>query len=194
MSDAQQLSKLDETSVSELTAVSGAMQTYIQSSTVEARQNAVELLGQQGKVMRRLFPNELTRTQNQIAIAGMRQVAEGKAELLGLYMRTQIEIAKKQADALIAAQGIRIATILARYADEQFSELSQTLMESQSRFRREMKPRLQELDEYKDFPELRDPSYNAILHHIETYFSSCESLLNRFKAALDNKVNKELGK
>jgi hypothetical protein len=189
MTDTQQLSKLEGTSIADLAAVSDSMQSYIRSSTAEVRKAAVENMGQQSPLMRRLFPNQLQRENNRLAIEGVRQVAQAKAELLGLYMSTQIEIAKKKADALVAAQGMQIQTTLVRFADEQMQLLSSTLNNSRSLFLAEMAPKLDELDNYKKYPVLYDPAAESIEHHIQSYFENCRILLDGFTASLSNKVS-----
>jgi hypothetical protein len=185
----ESLSKLEGTSIADLAAMSDSMQSYIRSSTVEARKAAVENMGAQGPLMRRLFPNQLQRENNRIAIEGVRQVAQAKAELLGLYMTTQIEIAKKKADALVAAQGMQIQTTLVSFADEQMRLLSKTLNSSRSEFLAQIAPKLDEVENYKKYPVLYDRAAAAVEHHIESYFENCRILLDGFTASLSNKVS-----
>lgn len=184
---ASNLSQIPDASLAELAEVSDGMQEFIRSTDMQTQQTAMEALQKRG-IVQRLFPGEIQREHQRIVVADMRQMAQAKGELLALYTKTQIEIARRRADALISSQGMHLQTELTKFAQDKILEVTNTLNGSRSRFLPEMKTQLQGLEEYRDLPQLYRPAIESIQHQISTYFDSVKILLDGFIGSLTSKV------
>ncbi len=181
------LSQMPEASIVDLTQVSEGMQQYIRASSAEAQTAAMEALEHRG-VMRRLFPTAIEREKQRIAVGAMRQLAQSKQELLALYTATQIEIAKKRADALIAAQGMDMQAQLTVFAATKIDQLNTTLNGSRTKFMAAMDPQYDEIERYKHRPQMYDRAAQSIGMQIDTYFDSTAMLLQGFTDSLNSRV------
>jgi hypothetical protein len=102
--------------------------------------------------------------------------------------QVQIEIARKQADALIATQGMHLQTQLARFANEKIEDLNSTINNSRTHFLDQMEPQFEVVKRYEHRPELHKPAYAALLHQIAVYFDSTKELLDGFSSSLHSKI------
>ena len=98
-------------------------------------------------------------------------------------------MARMQGDALVASVGIDLQGKLAAFATQKIDELSQTIGESRQKFLVRIKPQLEDLDNYKNMPDLHDPARQSIQNEVKTYFAGIDELLNGFIKALKSKVS-----
>jgi hypothetical protein len=183
----ESISQMPGTSLDELEEISTGMQEYIRAANLESRQAALDTPNRRG-LMQRLFPTQYERERQRVGVQAIRQLSESKRELLEVFTRTQIEIARKRADALIAAQGMHLQARLARFANEKIHDLNSTVNESRERFLREMDPQFDIVERYQHRPELYNPAHASVNHQIEVYFASTAALLDGFIRSLRNKV------
>lgn len=187
MSNNTSLDRFSDATESELAEVSAGMQRYIRAADGEARQAEMEALGRRG-LLKRLFPNEVEREQQRIAVQSMRQFADSRREMLAIFSTAQLEIARKRADALVAAQGVAMQAGLAKFAYQKIEELNDTLNESRERFMAKMKPQFAIIAGYDDLPQLAVPAQRSLDRQIESYFDTTEILLNGFTESLRTRV------
>lgn len=183
----QPIANMPDTTLTELEQVSSGMHDYVRAATSESREAALEAMNRRG-VMQRLFPTQYEKERQRLGVQTMRQIGEAKRELLEVFTRTQIEIARKQADALIATQGMHLQTQLARFANEKIQDLNSSLNSSRERFMTEIAPQFDMIERFQNRPEIYKPAYDSVLHQIEVYFGHHKALLDGFNQALRNRV------
>ncbi|MEU4242931.1 hypothetical protein [Actinoplanes sp. NPDC026619] len=184
----QPITHLPNTSLDELEQVSTGMQEYMRAATAESREAALESMNRRG-VMQRLFPSQYEKERQRIGVQTLRQMSEAKRDLLDVFTRTQIEIARKQADALIATQGMHLQAQLARFAAEKIQDLNSTINVARERFLSEIAPQFDMVERFQQRPEIYKPAYQSLLHQIDVYFNHNAALLDGFNQSLHNRVN-----
>jgi hypothetical protein len=182
------LSRLDGTPTEDLRQISSAMQQYLNTENEATLNTAIEKLNQRPGLVQRLFPTAYQKEQQRIDIQRMRSIANSKEEMFRLYTEVQLEIAKKQGDALIASVGMHLQTKLTAFATERIDEISQTIGESRQRFMQRIKPQLSDLESYRDVPELYDQARQSVNQEIRIYFETIQKLLTGFVEALESRV------
>jgi hypothetical protein len=178
---------MPDASLMELDEISTGMQEYIRAANAESRQAVVEALNRRG-IWQRLFPSQYERHRQRIGVQSMRQLGESKREVLDVYAMTQIEIARKRADALIAAQGMHLQTQLTRFANERIEDLNNIVNDSRVRFLESTDPQFDDIERFQGRPELYSRAYASLLHQIDVYFGSTAALLDGFIKSLRNKI------
>ncbi|GIM90311.1 hypothetical protein [Paractinoplanes toevensis] len=182
----QPISQTPGTNLSDLKEVAAGMQDYIRAENAGARQAALEAANRRG-VWQRLFPSQYERERQRIGIQGLRQLSESRRELLEVYTAAQIEIARKSADALVAAQGMHLQSQLATFASAKISELNDTMNAARSKFLTDMEPQFAMIEKIGR-PELQGPAYQSALQQVDMYFNFNGKLLNGFIESLNNRV------
>jgi hypothetical protein len=186
MSD--KLSHIEGTSVDELKQISVSMQQYIRTENEAALQTALDKINQKPGLLRRLFPTAYEKEQQRITVQRMRSMAKAKEDLFKLYTDVQLEIARKQGDALIASVGMDLQTKLTAFAAERIDEITDTINESRLRFLKRIRPQYEEIENYKDIPDLHMRALESVKQEVGIYFDSIGKLLTGFIDALDSKV------
>lgn len=176
-------------SVDDLKTIAVSMQRYVESENDETVQQIAVVMQKNSGFWSRMFPTQLQKEQNRAVAERVRALYKSKEQFFKLYTDVQLEIARKQGDALIASVGMDLQAKLAAFATQKIDELTQTIDESRSRFLERMRPALAEVESYKDLPELYDPASQSVKHEINMYFESMKKLLNGFVNALESKVS-----
>lgn len=114
---------------------------------------------------------------------------ESKRELMEHYIMAQIEIARKRANLLIAAQGMHVQAMLARFANEKIADLNTTLNHGRERFLSDMEPQFENIEKFRHRPELYEPAYRSVNHQIQVFFEATDMLLNGFVESLARRVS-----
>lgn len=181
------LSKMPDTDLMELEQISAGMQDYIRAANAESQKSALEALSRRS-VWQRLLPSPVDKEQMRVGVQSIRQLGESKRELLEVYSRAQIEIARKRADALIAAQGMHLQGQLTLFASGRIEELNNTINKSRERFMESMAPQFTMIERFQERPELYEPAYEAVNQQISVYFQSTAALLQGFVQSLTTRV------
>lgn len=181
------ISQMPGTSLEDLSEVAAGMRDYIGQANAESRQAALEAANRRG-LWQRMFPTQFERERQRIGVQNLRQLSDSRRELLEVYTRTQIEIARKRADALIAAQGMHMQTELTRFANEKITLLNTAVNEGRERFLNAMAPQLDMIEQFRGRPELYEPAYKSVNQQIKVYFESTDMLLNGFAQSLSARV------
>ena len=187
MTTSGSLDRFSDTTVSELAEVSAGMQRYIRAADTEARQAEMEVIERRG-ILRRLFPNEVEREKQRIAVSSMRQLAQSRKDMLAIFTFAQMEIARKRAETLIAAQGVAMQAELAKFAYRKIAELNDTLNGSREKFLADMDPQLDIVERYAHRPQLYAPAQRSIDRQITSYFETTDILLEGFTSSLRSRV------
>lgn len=175
-------------SVDDLKKIAVSMQRYVETDNDETIQQVSVVMEKNSGFWSRMFPTQLQKEQNRAVADRVRALYKSKEQFFKLYTDVQLEIARKQGDALIASVGMDLQQKLAAFASQKIDELTITIDESRSRFLQRMRPALEEVETYNDLPELHGPAYESVKYEINVYFESVKKLLNGFVNALESKV------
>lgn len=182
-----QLARTDG-NISELSDIAGKMREYIKSEDEGVLRSIVETTNKSRSLIDRLFPSAFDEEHKQITLDRMRTIYAKKKQYFELYTEVQLEIARKQGDALVASVGMDLQAKVATFATQKILELNGTVGESRERFLERMLPQLTNLDKYKATPILYDPAYKSIQDQIKIYFDAIDQLLRGFNDALSSKL------
>ena len=176
-------------SVDDLKNIAVSMQRYVETENDETVQQIAVVMQKNSGFWSRLFPTQLQKEQNRAVAERVRALYKSKEQFFKLYTDVQLEIARKQGDALIASVGMDLQAKLAAFAAQKIDELTQTIDDSRSRFLQRMRPALKEVESYQDLPDLHQPALQSVKQEINIYFKSIDKLLNGFVNALESKVS-----
>jgi hypothetical protein len=177
------------TSTQDLTEISRAMKDYVESENESSMRALVHMMNNKPGFFARLFPTAYEQELEEITLDRMRTMYKAKKKFFELYTEIQLEIARKEGDALIATVGMDLQGKLTAFATSKIEEISQTIGESRQRFMQRMVPQLQDLDNYKAFPDLHGPAHQSVKNEIKTYFQGIDELLRGFIEALKSRVS-----
>jgi hypothetical protein len=118
----------------------------------------------------------------------MRSLYKAKDQFFQLYTNVQLEIARKRGDALVAAVGTDMQTKLASFVAVKIKEIQGTVNESRVSFLESMRPQYENVENYKDIPDLYEPAYQSVRDQTSLYFESMSKLLKGFNDAMDGKL------
>jgi hypothetical protein len=181
------LSTMPDATIADLTEVSTSMQRYIAATDSESQRVAFDAMNRRG-LLKRLFPNEAEREMQRIAVDSQRQMAAAKTELMATYTQAQLEIARKQADSLVAAQGMHMQAQLTAFANEKIQDMNRILNSSRENFLAAMEPQFELIKRYEHRRALFEPAERSVLQQIEAYFGSHKTLLDGFTESLHRRV------
>lgn len=183
----QPISQMHGTNVEDLNEMAAGMRAYISAATAETRQAALDAANRRG-LLQRMFPNQFERERQRIGVQSLRQLAESKRELLEIFTRAQIEIARKRADALIAVQGMHLQAELTRFANDKIAILNTSVNQGREKFLHDMAPQFEMIERFQGRPELYEPAYRSVNQQIKVYFEATDMLLNGFVQSLSTRV------
>lgn len=141
-------------------------------------------LNQSPSLAKRLFPTELESTQQQITVEQIRSLASKKEQMMDMYFKIKMEMARAEAETLIAATRIDLVTGLTHFVTAKIDEMDSNILDSRSTVMKKMLPHLQEVETYKDFPVLYEPAKKSVSNQISNYMDTIDELLNGFRACL----------
>jgi len=178
----------NEGNVDDLRVLSQNMQSYIQSENDEMLSTVVDKLNERKGLYRKIFPTEFQKEHDKLTLQSMKQLYANKQRYMNLCVDIQIEVAKKQGDALIAAVGIKNTAMLTSYAQEKIEEMSQTFQEKRMSFAQSMIQQNRDAEQFKEVDYLYDEYKKSLKNETTTFFRSIDSLLDGFISALESKV------
>ena len=178
-----------DVTLQELNDISLMMRQSMASENQAVRQAVMERINKDPGLFGRLFPNAFEKEDRRITLERMRSTYEQEKRFLEIYTAVQLQIARKEGDALIASVGMELQGKLAAFATRKIDELSETIGDSRQRFLARIKPQLEDLERYTDFPDLHDAARLSIRSEIKTYFAGIDELLGGFINALKSKVS-----
>lgn len=182
------LAKLDSSSIQELQMISDNVRKYVDTENDATLQIALQKINQRPGLLRTLFPGKFEKLQSQLTLEKMQSIYEAKEKMFILYTGIQLEIARQQGDALIAATGMHLREQLTQFAASKIDSMSITLERSRQSFVERLKMQLVNMENYRDFPELVEPYHQSLKDEINIYFSTIKELLDGFRSALNRKV------
>lgn len=191
MEQKNQISKLDNSAVIELTDIASKVEDFVNTENDASMELVQQRLNQNPTILQRLFPGKFRKMQEQLVMNKMKKRDDAQEVLFDLYTGIKLELARQQGDTLIAATGMHLRDQLTKFALDKISSMGVTMESHKNEFVIRMKRQLQNVGEYKDFPELSEPYHQSLKDEITTYFSFNKNLLDGFEQTLHKKV-KEL--
>jgi len=188
MEQKNQISKLDNSAVVELTDIATKVEEFVDTENDASMQLVQERLSQNPTILQRLFPGKFRKMQEQLIMNKMKKRDDAQEVLFDLYTGIKLELARQQGDTLIAATGMHLRDQLTKFALEKISSMGVTMESHKNEFVIRMKRQLKNVKEYEDFPELSEPYHQSLKDEISTYFTFNKNLLDGFKDTLNNKV------
>jgi len=188
MSEENKLARLDSSSIAELQEIANDVKKYVDTENDATLEMAMEKIGEKPNFFQRLFPTKFQKMQNDLTMRKMQSVYQAKERMFEIYTGIQLEIARQQGDALIAATGMHLQDQLTKFAAAKIDSMTDTLEGSMDSFMQKMYRQREKVDQYKKFPDLADRYEQSLKKEQETYFTFVEQLLENFKDTLNKKV------
>lgn len=188
MTKENKLANLESSSIAELQNIAKDVKKYIDTENDATLEMAMQKINQMPNFFQKLFPSKFQKMQENLTMRKMQSVYDAKERMFEIYTGIQLEIARQQGDALIAATGMHLRDQLTKFAEARIRSLTETLEISRNEFSARMKRQLLNIENYEDFPELAEPYHQSLKDEISIYFSSIKDLLEGFREALNRKV------
>lgn len=182
------LSKLESSSIAELQSISNEVKKYVDNENDAMLQVALQKINQNPNFWQRLFPGKFQKMQEELTMNKMQNIYKAKEQMFSIYTGVQLEIARQQGDALIAATGMHLQDQLARFAASKIDSMTDTLEGSMNSFMEKMYRQRENIDKYKKFPDMADRYEQSLKNEQEIYFSFIEQLLQNFRETLERKI------
>jgi hypothetical protein len=184
-----QLSRLDsDVTVTDLEAIGTTIVNALRDDDNGSQRELEEAFDRKGNLLARIWPTQVEKARQGVAVRTMKEQAVRRAAMMELYSETRLEIARKQADALIASVGISLQVALAAFAAERITELSFTISEARNNFLASYGPAADQIELYKDRPELYSLAKEQLNQQLQMQFATLDQLLEGFVAHLNGRV------
>jgi hypothetical protein len=185
------LSLLKETSDKELQGIAEIVGKFINSTNAQddiLMLQAITKINANSGLLSFFFPNELGKEQQKMTLEIMRKMHTSRLQLLEIYTNLKIEIAKKSADAMLAAVGMDLQAKLTEFANQKINDMSESFAKSRSDFMKRIARQEMELEQYKNSLLLYEPALESLRNEVKIYFKSIDELLDGFIKALRKKL------
>lgn len=143
---------------------------------------------QKGRFLARLLPTQVERARQTVAVNAIKEKAIQHSAMMELYSTTQLEIARKQADALIASVGVDLQVTLAAFAADRFLQLTATLNDTTYRFLDSYESAADRLERFSRRPELYSRATDQLERQLDIHLETVEQLLKGFVAHLQSRI------
>lgn len=184
-----QLARLDQdVTVTDLERIGNTIVTALRDDDGNSRRDLEEAFDRTRGPMARLWPNKVERERQHIAARTMREQAARQAALMEVYAETRLEIARKQADALVASVGTSLQAELAAFAAGRIKAISETINETRNHFMDTYGPQADKVEQYKDRPELYTVAKEQLTGQLMMQFDTLNRLLEGFIIHLQSRV------
>lgn len=182
------LSKLEGGSIAELQSISNEVKKYVDTENDATLQVALQKINQKPNFWQKLFPSKFQKMQDDLTINKMQSIYKAKEQMFAIYTGVQLEIARQQGDALIAATGMHLQDQLTRFAASKIDSMTDTLEGSMNSFMEKMYRQRENVEKYKKFPDMAERYEQSLKNEQEIYFSFIEQLLQNFRETLERKI------
>ncbi len=171
-----------------------ALSNKIRESVIADNDDVYNLLtdevNKSPSLMATLFPSEMQREKQSMSIQRIKSLASKKAELMTLYFKVKLEMARLEGDVLIKATGSHLKTQLAIFVTAKIDEMDSAILVSRENTMRKMKPYIDAIEQYKDYPMLYDPAKKSIDNQIINYMCTIDELLDGFRNSLKTETTR----
>lgn len=172
-----------------------ALANKIRESVIAENDDVYKLLtdevNKSPSLMAKLFPSAMQKEKQELTIQRVRNLASKKEELLTLYFKVKLEMARQEGDVLIKATGSHLKTQLAIFVTAKIDEMDSAILVSRENVMRKMKPHIDSIEQYKDYPMLYEPAKKSIDNQIINYMSTIDELLDGFRNSLKTETTRD---
>lgn len=166
----------------------------IRDSVIAENDDVYQLLtnevNQSPSLMARLFPSAMQREKQALTVQRVKSLASKKEELMTLYFKVKLEMARQEGDTLIKAAGAHLKTELAIFVTTKIDEMDSAILTSREKVMAKMKPHIDAIEQYKDYPMLYIPAKKSIDSQIVNYMSTIDELLDGFRNSLTSETTR----
>ena len=141
-------------------------------------------------LMARLFPTALQKEKQHIVLKRSQNLAAEKEKLIDLYFKVKLEQARIEGETLIKATGVYLKTELTFFVTTKIDEMDTAILASRERVMAKMKPHIDTIEQYKDYPMLYEPAKQSIQNQIVSYMGTIEQLLDDFRNSLRSETQR----
>lgn len=135
-------------------------------------------------LMARLFPSELEREKQALTVQRVRSLVGKKEQLMDVYFKVKLEIARQEGEALIQTTGVHLRTELAKFVTAKIDEMDTAILTSRQIMMAKMQPHIDAIEKYQNYPMLYEPAKKSIENQIVSYMDTIDELLNGFRDSL----------
>ncbi|MDA8277194.1 MAG: hypothetical protein M0Z45_03205 [Actinomycetota bacterium] len=176
-----------DASVSDLETIGNTLAAALRDND-SISQHDIDEAFERGGILARLVPTKVERAKQDLAVRGLKEQAQRRAAMMEIYTETRLEIARKQADTLIASVGISLQNSLATFAAEQILQLNATITEMRNRFMESYGPAADQIEVYQARPELYTKAKDQLIRQLDMQFRTMDRLLDGFVKSLSGRV------
>ncbi|MDA8195671.1 MAG: hypothetical protein M0019_00410 [Actinomycetota bacterium] len=186
----QQLSRTEsDVTVNDLGEISKTIGMALRDDDTTSQRELSVAFDRSGGILSRLLPpSKVERARQDLAVRGMKEQAARRAAMMEIYTETRLEIARKQADTLIASVGISLQNSLASFAAEQVFQLHATITEMRNRFMESYGPAADQIELHQGRPELYIRAKEQLNCQLDMQFETMNKLLSGFVKSLSGRV------
>jgi len=169
MENNQSLSQLHGTSEEDLQVVANKMKEYVKSENEAVLEEVASKLNERPGLIGVFFPSKVQKEYDKLTIQKMKNLFNTRENMLQAYTNTQIELAKKAGDRLIASkvqqyegqlsmQAMEIRATLTEFAQIKINDMSATFEKSRIPFGERRERQIKDAERYKD------DAYSSVSH------------------------------
>ena len=175
--------------VADLTILSNAMKQYVSTEDDALLNKELDKIKDKG-LLARWFPNKLQKEADRHALEQIKYLHKSKSEFLKTYTEMQLEIAKTNAEILVAGASMAGRAYLTKFASDKIKEITQTLKRGRIEQAADIAALQTDLNQYKDIDFLYERYEKSIKHAVSEYFDFVDKLLSDFKRAIDFRIER----
>jgi hypothetical protein len=184
----QALASLDGATPEEFGAVARAIQSYIKTEDDNVLLTVAEKIDERPGLRARFFPTELEQEERRLTVDKLRSIAASREGMYKLYTDVRLDVARRQADALVQSVGVGLQGQLASVVLTEMDRITLIIGRSRSHFMAAIAEQEDEIGKYQDRPTLHQAALKALQNQQDKYFATLEELLEGFLSMLKSRI------
>ncbi len=200
MENQKKLSKLQDVNSDDIQEISLQMKEYVKNESDTVLQVIADKVNNRPGLLGILFPNSVQREQSKLTVQKMQNLFKSQDALLKAYTDSQIELAKKQADAFITSEVMKYEGELKRramiiqedltgQAQSGINEMTSVFAVSRETYMEKRNKQLQTAEKYKNDEYGYKAFIKSLNNELDVFMSTIDKLLGGFINALEKKAN-----
>jgi len=177
----------EESKKNDLETIAGAMKSYVLQENDDVLKRKISAIKDK-TLLRRFFPDKIDRIQEDFVIEEIKELYKSRNKYLKIYTQTILEIARSNANVLIATAKGTSVTIITKFVAQKIDEMDHILAKSRSERAKSIARANDDLEKYKNIDYLYEIYLNSIKTSAQEYFDWVDQLLHDFKESLNYKV------
>jgi len=185
-----------------LRAVAVNLQTAIRTGTSDALRAVSMEAGRRPGLLGIMFPGKVLKENEELAIRNMKDIYQTRHDLLRAWVNVQLELTRNEGQMMIKSklqsyegelsrQAMQIRTDLTEFSQLKIAEMMDTFDRSTAAFAERIDRQTREAEKYKDNLFLYAKLKQNLEKESDMFFATISGLLDGFKEALNNKLNRD---